>query len=266
LLIVGEKINTSRKKVAEAVELADSAFIINLARAQVDAGAHFIDVNAGTFLEKEPQYLAWLVKTVQTAVDIPLCLDSPNHVALAKALEHHRGTPMINSISLEGDRFSNLLPVVTNQPCKVVALCMAQTAMPRTADERVSVATTLIEKLIQAGIALGDIYVDPLVQPVAVDVDMGNAVLEAIERIMERFPGVHTICGLSNVSYGLPLRQLINRNFLALAMGRGLSAAILDPTEVRLRATLLATRMLLGQDEYCSDFIETYQNSQIHDH
>jgi len=263
LLIVGEKINTSRKKVAEAVEKADSAFIINLAREQVDAGAHFIDVNAGTFLEKELDCLAWLVETVQGAVDIPLCLDSPNPSALAEALKRHQGIPMINSISLEEDRFQDLLPVITSQSCKVVALCMAQASMPTTADERVAVAAELIEKLTNAGVALEDIYVDPLVQPVSVDVNMGNAVLEAIQRIMETFPEIHTICGLSNISYGLPLRKLVNRNFLALATARGLSAAILDPTDQRLMATLLSTRMILGRDEYCGDFIDAYQNGII---
>ncbi|MBU0987361.1 MAG: methyltetrahydrofolate cobalamin methyltransferase [Proteobacteria bacterium] len=263
MLIVGEKINTSRKKVAEAVEKADSEFIIRLAREQVDAGAHLIDVNAGTFLEKEPDFLAWLVETVQGAVDIPLCLDSPNPAALAEALKRHQGIPMINSISLEEDRFQDLLPVITSQPCKVVALCMAQTAMPTTADERVAVAAELIEKLINAGVALEDIYVDPLVQPVSVDVDMGTAVLAAMQRIMETFPGIHTICGLSNISYGLPLRKLVNRTFLTLAMARGLSAAILDPTDKLLMATLLSSRMILGRDEYCGDFIDAYQNGII---
>ncbi|MDH3574868.1 MAG: methyltetrahydrofolate cobalamin methyltransferase [Desulfobacteraceae bacterium] len=263
MLIVGENINTSRKRIAEAVEKQDAQFIVQAAKNQADAGADFIDVNAGTFVNRETEYLCWLVKTVQDAVDLPLCLDSPNPEALSEAVKHHRGEPMINSISLEEDRFQGLLPVITSQPCKVVALCMAQTSMPTTTDERVAVAAELIEKLTNAGVALEDIYVDPLVQPVSVDVNMGNAVLEAIQRIMETFPGVHTICGLSNISYGLPLRKLVNRNFLALATARGLSAAILDPTDKRLIATLLSTRMILGKDEYCGDFIDAYQDGII---
>jgi cobalamin-dependent methionine synthase I len=263
MLIVGENINTSRKRIAEAVEKQDSEFIVQAAKNQADAGADFIDVNAGTFVDREAEYLCWLVKTVQDAVDLPLCLDSPSPEALSEAVKHHRGEPMINSISLEEDRFQGLLPVITSQPCKVVALCMAQTSMPTTADERVAVAAELIEKLTNAGVTLEDIYVDPLVQPVSVDVNMGNAVLEAIQRIMETFPGIKTICGLSNISYGLPLRKLVNRHFLALATARGLSAAILDPTDKRLMATLLSTRMVLGKDEYCGDFIDAYQNGII---
>lgn len=265
MIIVGEKINTSRKSIAKAVETGDAAFIVRVAQEQASAGANFIDVNAGTFLEKEVDYLPWLVETVQSALDIPLCLDSPNPEALVKALECHKGEAMINSISLEEDRFQGLLPLVTSRPCKVVALCMARTSMPTTADERIAVASELIERLTKAGIALNDIYVDPLVQPVSVDVRMGSAILKAIAGIMEEFPGVNTICGLSNISFGLPARRLVNRTFLTLALAHGLSAAIVDPIDKRLMADLLATRMLIGQDEYCADFIDSYQNGEIED-
>lgn len=139
LIIVGEKINTSRKSVQEAVERRDAAFIVNVARSQAEAGAHFIDVNAGTLLDREVDSLCWLVETVQGQVDMPLCLDSPNPKALSEAIKRHRGEPMVNSISLEEDRLNSLLPVVTSRPCHVVALCMAQTSMPTTVDERVQV-------------------------------------------------------------------------------------------------------------------------------
>lgn len=258
MIIIGEKINTSRKSIAEAVEKQDAEYIQSIAMEQVKAGADYIDVNAGTFLKKEAEYLSWLVKTVQQAVDSPLCLDSPNPEALRKALQVHRGQAMINSISLEKERYENLLPLITGQPCKVVALCMAETAMPTSPEDRVRAATELIERLTGKGFPLENIFVDPLVQPVSVDVRMGRAVLEAIEEIMKRFPGVHTICGLSNISYGLPARRMINRQFLTLAVSKGLTAAILDPTDSQLMSTLLTVRMLLGQDEYCSQFIDAY--------
>ena len=130
MIIIVEKINTSLKGVSEAVESADTEYIIQLAHQQQDAGAHYIDVNAGSFVEKEVDYLPWLVQTVQRAIDIPLCLDSPNPKAISRAMEVHRGEPLINSISLETDRFRDLLPVITRKPCKVVALCMSQTSMP----------------------------------------------------------------------------------------------------------------------------------------
>jgi 5-methyltetrahydrofolate--homocysteine methyltransferase len=124
MIIVGEKINTSRKKISEAVTNRDSDFIVRTAREQAEAGANFIDVNAGTFVEEETDHLCWLVETVQANIDLPLCLDSPDPKALSEAIKHHRGEPMINSISLEKDRYEALLPVITSQPCHVVALCM----------------------------------------------------------------------------------------------------------------------------------------------
>jgi cobalamin-dependent methionine synthase I len=260
MIVVGEKINTSRKSIAKAVERKDRPFIQAVARQQAEAGADYIDVNAGTFLYKEVEYLSWLVETVQAEVDLPLCLDSPNPKALEKALEVHRGQALINSISLEKERYEALLPVVAGRPCKVVALCMARTAMPTTVEERIDVAAQLIDGLTRAGVDPRHIFVDPLVQPVSVDARMGPVVLEAIGRIMTRFVGIQTICGLSNISFGLPLRRQINRHFLVLAMARGLSAAILDPTDQELMASLVTTQMLLGQDEYCSAFIEAYES------
>ena len=258
MIIVGEKINTSRKTIAEAVEKRNADVIRKIARQQAKAGADYIDVNAGTFLDREVEYLPWLVETVQSAVDRPLCLDSPNPQALERALRVHSGEAMINSISLEKDRYENLLPVVMRQPCKVVALCMARASMPTSPQDRIQVASELVDRLTGSGVPLENIFVDPLVQPISVDVGMGPAVLDAIAGIVQRHPGVQTICGLSNISYGLPARRLINRNFFSLAIERGLTAAILDPTDSEMMSVLLTVEMLLGRDEYCSAFIEAY--------
>ena len=265
MIIVGEKINTSRKSIAEAVKKRDVNYIVEVAREQAEAGAHYIDVNAGTFLEQETECICWLVETVQSELDLPLCLDSPNPHALSEAIKRHKGEPMINSISLETERFRSLLPVVTSQPCHVVALCMAETSMPTTVEERVQVGSELINRLTRAGVPMEKIYVDPLVQPVSVNTRMGLATLDAISRMMSNFPGVNTICGLSNISFGLPERQLINRSFLALCLSHGLSAVILDPTDKRLMATLLTVEMLLDRDEYCENFITAYQAGRISD-
>ena len=263
MIIVGEKINTSRKSIEDAVKKRDAAFIAKIARDQAEAGAHYIDVNAGTFLDQEVDCLCWLVETVQKEVALPLSLDSPNPRALSEAMQVHRGEPMINSISLEEERFQSLLPVITSQPCSVVALCMARTAMPVTTEERVQAGSELVKKLASEGFPLEKIYVDPLIQPISVDTNMGIAALGAIKKIMDDFPGINTICGLSNISFGLPERRLINRNFLALCIAYGLSAVILDPTDQQLMATLLAVEMLLGRDEYCGNFIDAYQNGRI---
>ncbi len=259
MIIVGELINTSRNAIEQAVKKGDSAFIQSIAIQQAEAGADYIDVNAGTFVEKEADLLAWLVETVQTAIDLPLCLDSPNPVALEKAMAVHKGIPMINSISLEKDRYRSMLPLVTTHPCKLVALCMKQTAMPVSATERIEAADELFERLTQAGLEPENIFIDPLVEPVSVDVCLGRTVLDAISGIKTKYPSVHTICGLSNISFGLPERQRINRYFLSLAMYSGLDAAILDPTDRQLIAALKTTAMLQGQDDYCEAFIEAYE-------
>lgn len=265
MIIVGEKINTSRRSIAEAVENRDVSYIAGVAREQAEAGAHYIDVNAGTFLEQEAKCLCWLVETVQSAVGLPLCIDSPDPRALSEAMKRHKGEPIINSISLETERFRSLLPVVTSQPCHVVALCVAETSMPTTVEERVQVGSELINRLTDVGFPLERIYVDPLVQPVSVDTRMGIATLGAIARIMNDFPGVNTICGLSNISFGLPARRLINRSFLTLCLAYNLSAVILDPTDKQLMATLLAVEMLLTRDDYCENFINAYQSGRISD-
>jgi 5-methyltetrahydrofolate--homocysteine methyltransferase len=265
MIIVGEKINTSHKKIAEAVTNRDVDFIVQVARDQAEAGANFIDVNAGTFLDKETECLCWLVETVQAHIDLPLCLDSPDPAALSEAIKHHKGEPMVNSISLEKDRYEALLPVITSHPCHVVALCITQTAMPTSMEERVEAASELIKRLTDKGVPVEKIYIDPLVQPVSVDTNMGLAAVGAINKIMQGFPGVNTICGLSNVSFGLPRRSLINRNFLALAVADGLSAAILDPTDRKLMSTLITVEMLLGRDEYCEKYIDAYQNGILNE-
>jgi cobalamin-dependent methionine synthase I len=263
MIIVGEIINTSRKRIEEAVRNRNTAYIMQVAQRQAMAGVHFIDVNAGTFVDKETENLCWLVETVQSVVDLPLSLDSPNPEALSEALKHHKGEPMINSISLEKDRFQTLFPIVTSHPCHVVALCMAQASMPTTMEERVDVGRELILKLTSAGIPIERIYVDPLIQPISVDTNMGIAALGAISKIMEDFPGVNTICGLSNISFGLPERRIINHNFLTLCMSYGLSAVILDPTDRQIMTALITTEMLLGRDEYCESYIEAYQNGHL---
>jgi 5-methyltetrahydrofolate--homocysteine methyltransferase len=140
---------------------------------------------------------------------------------------------------------------------------MEQTAMPTTVEDRVRAGAEIIGRLTKAGVPLEKIYIDPLIQPVSIDTRMATAALGAISKIMADFPGVRTICGLSNVSFGLPCRSLLNRNFLALAMHSGLSAAILDPTDRKLMSTLRAVQLLLDQDDYCQQYIEAYQQDAL---
>jgi 5-methyltetrahydrofolate--homocysteine methyltransferase len=263
MLIVGERINASRKNIKPAIENKDADLILKETKDQMDAGAHMVDVNAGVFVKKEVEYLPWLVETIQAEIDVPLCIDSPDPKAIEAALAVHKGQPMINSISLEKKRFEEVLPLIGKHNAKVVALCMSDQGMPKTADERFDIATELIEKLTKAGVSLDDIYVDALVMAVSTDSSFGIEFLRAVRRIMENHPGVHTICGLSNISYGLPLRKQINQIFAIMAVAMGLDALIIDPLDTRMMASILTAETLIGLDPYCANYLSAYRDGQF---
>ncbi len=170
---------------------------------------------------------------------------------------------MINSISLEEKRFEEILPLIGKYKAKVVALCMSDKGMPKTADERYDIAAELIERLTKAGVPLDDIYVDPLVMAVSTDSSFGIEFLRAVRRIMEGHPGVHTICGLSNISYGLPLRKQINQTFAAMAMAVGLDALIIDPLDTKMMANILTAETLMGGDPYCAGYLAAYREGRF---
>lgn len=264
MLIVAERINASRKAIRAALEALDAGAIQQEARAQDKAGADYIDVNGGTFPGREPELLAWLVETVQAVTDKPLCVDSPDPSALAAALPRVKTRPpMINSINLEPERFDRVLALALEHRAKLIALCQGEGVPAATAGEKVALAAELVERLTRAGFALDDIYVDPLVFPLGTDSQSAQATIEAIGEIMQRFPGVHTICGLTNVSHGLPARKLINRTFLVAAMSRGMDAAIVDPTDAQLLSAIHAARAVFGRDEYCMGLIEAFQEGRV---
>jgi 5-methyltetrahydrofolate--homocysteine methyltransferase len=255
-LIIGERINTTRKRVREAVRERNAEFIATEARKQAAAGAHYLDVNAGADPRKEADDLKWLVETVQAAVDLPLCLDSPSAKALKDALPLVKKTPMINSITAEPDRLKDFLPLVKKAGGPVVGLCMSAGGMPCGVQDRIKAVEAMCAALDKAGIARTRAYFDPCIAPVAISADEAQAVIEAVRRIRNDFGGAHTTCGLSNISYGLPQRNLLNRTFLALLIGAGLDGAIMDPTEPQMAATVVAGLALMGRDSFCMNYIQ----------
>jgi len=263
MIIIGELINASRKQISSAIENKDADTIQKIAKDERENGADFIDVNAGVFVGKESDYLKWLVTTVQETVDAPCCLDSPDPKAIEAALSIHKGVPMINSISLEKERYEALLPVVSGTECKVVALCMSDKGMPETTDDRVSIADELINNLLKNNVPLDNIYVDPLVQPVSTKDSYGIEFLNAIEKIINKFPGVHTICGLSNISFGLPERKFLNQTFMVMAITKGLDAAIVNPLDKGMMAKIVAAETLAGKDEYCSQYLQAWRDKKF---
>ena len=261
MLIVGEKINTSRKAVKEAVANQDSAFIRNLARQQAEGGAHYIDINCGTFIDRERELMTWLVEEVHEELDLPLCIDSPDPKAVSAGLAaHKKGQPMINSISGEKDRYRAILPLVKEYRAKIVVLCMDdEVGIPHDAQTRFKIARRVIDGLLEIGTPEDDIYVDPLIQPISTDTVNALSALDTIRMVKEAYPGTHAVCGLSNISFGLPERKLLNQTFMIMCMTAGLDGVILDPTDKRMMALIATGEALLNKDPYCGRYLKAYR-------
>ncbi|MBW1787066.1 MAG: dihydropteroate synthase [Deltaproteobacteria bacterium] len=246
MLIIGERINSSRTSIAQAISAQDVQFIQDEAKAQADAGADYIDVNAGTFIKDECEKLKWVADTVQAATDLPLCIDSP-----------------VNSITLEPARLEGILPLVAEHGTKVIGLCQSESEMAESKDDKMRLAEQLVKHVTDAGVPLDDLYIDPLVYPLATNTESALATLSAIKGIMKEFPGVHTTCGLTNVSYGLPNRKLVNQTFLISAITQGLDSAIMDPTNKRLYGALKAALMVMGQDDFCMNYVGAFREERL---
>lgn len=260
MLIIGELINTSRKLIREAVEKKDGEYIKQIAKAQEEAGATYIDVNCGTCIETEVETMEWLVDNILKVTSLPLCIDSPNPLALQAGLKKAaNGKSMINSITFETPRWNAVLPLVKKFNTKIIALCIDDGGMPKTNEDRIRIADSIITKLTGEGINIDDIYIDPLIKPVSAGQKNGIEVLQAIQNIMEGHPGVHTTCGLSNISYSLPARKVLNRLFMVQTMARGMDSYIMDPTNKEMRSALIASQTLLGQDRFSRKFIKAFR-------
>jgi len=261
--IIGEKINGTRKKVGKAIAERDGEFIQNLAKKQVEGGAHWLDVNAGTRPDLEPDDLVWLVNLVQEVTDVPLCLDSANPTALRAAMKIVKRTPMINSISGEPYRLEGIVPIVAEFKTPVITLCLDDKGIPATTEGRMEVLARVVEITRKAGIPDESLYIDPLVMTIATNTNAGNIIFETISSIRDLYPTSHMACGLSNVSFGLPIRSLINRTFLALAISAGLDTAIIDPNDRELQAAMYATELLLGRDKHCLNYTRAYRAGKL---
>jgi cobalamin-dependent methionine synthase I len=254
--IIGEKINGTRKRVAQAIAERDAAYIADLARKQADAGAAWLDVNAGTHPSREPDDLIWLIETIQSTVEIPLSLDSANPKALNIAIQVVRQTPMINSISGEPDRLSGILPIVAQHGCPVIALAMDEKKIPETAEKRFEVVQKVMAAASAAGVPPDHMYIDPLAMTISTNTQSALIAFETMHRVRQEYPDAHLTIGLSNISFGLPARSFVNRYFLSLAIQNGLDSAILDPLDREIQAAILTAEMLLGRDPSCLNFIK----------
>jgi len=264
MIIVGELINASRKAIGAAIEAGDAEYIKQVAADQDRAGATYIDANAGIFVGEEAGYMKWLVELIQSVSEKPIALDSPDPRVIEAGLAVCKATPMLNSISLEKDRWEKLLPVAEANPqLKIVALCMSDEGMPTTCDERLKIADKLISGLAAKNVPLENMHIDPLVQPLGTDHRFGLEFLKAVRAIAGKFPGVHLMCGLSNISYGLPARKYLNRVFMAQAIAAGLDGAIVNPLDKGMMGAIAAAEALTGQDKSCVRYLKAYRQGLV---
>ena len=266
MLIIGERINATTKRVAEAISQKDASLLQELARQQVDAGAHYLDVNAGRgrSSEQEAEDLKWLIDTVRAVTDVPLSIDSSDPVAIKAALSYYQGnTAIINSVNAEERKLEALLSLAPEHHASVIALAMDDKGIPKDVEGRLAACDRILERAVAYGVPLEKIYLDPLALPLSVDTEQGIVTLRTLEQIKARYPQAKTTLGLSNASYGLPLRGLVNRALLLVAMYVGLDSVILDPLDEKLMTHIRAAQVVLGRDPFCRGYLTGYRKGRI---
>jgi len=257
--IIGERINPTGRKVL-AAEMADGNLqrVADDAVAQVAAGAAILDVNAGVPMVDEPALLAQVVKLVQSLTDVPLCLDSSVVGALARGLETYEGKALVNSVNGEENRLEAVLPLVKKYGAAVIGLAMDDSGIPETPEGRFQVARKILDRARDHGIDPSDVLIDPLVLPVGASPNAGRVVLDTLRMVTGEL-GVNTVCGASNVSFGLPNRPGLNAAFLSMTVASGITAVIANPLEETSRTGILAGNVLMGKDEHCMGWITAHR-------
>jgi len=263
MMIIGEKINGTRKQVGAAIRERDTGLIERLALEQVEAGASYLDVNAGTGPEREAEDLVWLIHTVQKTVDVPLCLDSPNAATLKLAIREVDQQPMINSISGEPERLEHVLPLVAEHQCPVIVLALDDKGIPKTVDDRMAIIDRLVTATRESGIADENLYIDPLIMAISTGDDAGKIACETMRRVREKYPDAHLTGGLSNMSFGSPARKFLNQAFLVLALEAGMDSAIMDPSSPGIAPLLLAAEAVLGRDRFCNRYNRAWRAGKL---
>ncbi|MGE4353584.1 MAG: dihydropteroate synthase [Oscillospiraceae bacterium] len=256
MVFIGEKINGTRKAIKEAILSRDQAYIEQTALEQANAGADYLDINAGTDPSREKDDMLWLLEIVQNVTDVPICIDSSSPETLKTALKHVSHQPMVNSINADPRRLDSFLPLISEIGCPVIALALdeSKSGMPKNNEERLENVARIFEATRAADIPDSKLYVDPLIMSVSTDITAGQEVFACMRAIRERHPEAHITGGLSNISYGLPRRELVNRTFLTLAIAAGMDSAVCNPANTALIESLKATDMLLGRDRFCRKY------------
>lgn len=263
MIIIGEKINGTLSKVKKAIEDRDSEFIQNLAKAQADAGADYIDVNAGTEPSVEVEDLKWLITNVEEVTDKPICIDSSQAENLVKVIPFIKNKGIINSVSLEKNKTDIIFPVAKEYDFDIIMLPIDNSGIPKTSEKRIENIEELIKIANHYNIENSKLYVDPLVIALSTENDSCLKFIEIINYVKNKYPDIKIVSGLSNISFGMPLRKIVNRTFMTMVMYEGMDSAIMNPLDKEMMATIYATRALKGQDKYCRKISTAYRKGKI---
>ena len=260
MIIIGEKLNGSIPSVAKAIAEKDADLIRERARMQAEAGATFLDVCASVEEAVEVETLKWMIDLVQEVTDTPICVDSPSARSCVAAIPFCKKPGLINSVSLEGDKIDTIFPVIADTDWECVALLCDNDGIPDSVERRMKIFFGIMEKAKQYGIAPSRLHIDPLVVTLGTDQTALTVFADCCRRIKYEYPEIHITSGLSNISFGLPVRKNINQAFMVLAMNAGMDSAIVDPTNKNMIGMIYATNALLERDEYCLQYIDKFGN------
>jgi len=264
MIVIGEKINATRKVIAQALADRDADLIVKTAVEQVSAGANYIDANGGDpNPQKEVDNIAWLMGLIQSNTEAAVAVDSANPDAMRKGLSLATRRPILNSISLESDRLEKMMPLVTEFDCMVVALLMSDSGTPCQVEDRLHNAEQLVGKLLKAGKKQEDIIVDPCFLPVSTDPINGRYVIDAISLIHQTWPQIHIGGGCSNISFGLPKRKLVNFALLSQAIYHGMDAGLIDPCIPGIMSTIYAAEAVAGKDDFCMNYVMAEREGRL---
>lgn len=262
-LVIGERINpTGKKKLKEAYKSGDTGYILREAIAQADAGAHILDVNAGVPGIDEPSVLRATVEAIQSVTDVPLQIDTSDPKALEAALRHYNGKAMINSVNAKQEVMDSVFPLVAKYGGVIVALTLDEAGIPAMAEGRVALAKRMIDEGAKYGLSKDDFVVDVLCLAVSADANSANVILESLRRVRYEL-GLRTVLGVSNISFGLPARPLLNATFYTLALEAGLTSAIVNPLSVEMMTAYKSWRALTGRDTSCNDWISSVAEGKV---
>ncbi len=259
MIIIAEKINGSIPSVAKAIAERDADFIKNLAKAQSEAGVDFIDVCASVETAVEVETMKWLIELVQEVTDTSIAVDSPSANVCAEALKSCKRPGLVNSVSLEGDKTDIIFPVIADTKWECVALLCDDTGIPRSSEKRLEVFAGIMERAKGYNIDPSRLHIDPLVEMLCVSEDGINIIVDVMAKIKAQYPAIHLTGAASNISYNLPARKMVNQAFVVLAMNAGMDSVILDPLNRDMMGLIYATEALLGNDEYCIEYINAYR-------